>query len=375
MSLLEISLGIAGTAKNTGKTTTTNEILSILRYRGIRVYLTSIGYDGEDLDNVTGLPKPKISVQPGDFVATAKRCLLAGTAAHELVLDTDIHTPLGRIQLIRITKPGLVVIAGPNKSSEVRQVSRLFRALGPGVTLFDGALSRIAPLMETDGLILATGAAFSTDIPLLANETKCIEQILQLPCLSGSSQFVLSSVPEISIFDRDNQPGPRFPFASLLSLDHVNDLIQNLETGSTLLIPGIIGEAAMTRLASCWGQQLHSGQLILSDPIKLLVAGKASRFCKLLQELQDSGIHVGVLKRLPLIAVTINPFYPAFRMESQTYQPAYVDFHRLQVAIRNSVASPVYNVVHQGADKLVDTIIHCARPWRHPDSNIDLSPS
>ena len=95
--MLEYILGIAGTAKNTGKTTTTNAILACLRKRGIAVFLTSIGYDGENLDNVTGLPKPKIPVEPGDIIATGTppgvgagmkppRCLKAGDVV-ELGID------------------------------------------------------------------------------------------------------------------------------------------------------------------------------------------------------------------------------------------------------------------------------------------------
>jgi molybdopterin-guanine dinucleotide biosynthesis protein len=78
--LLEIRLGIAGTAKNTGKTTATAAIIQELRTRGVGFYLTSIGYDGENIDNVTGLPKPKLRVEPGDVVATAERCLAVSTA-------------------------------------------------------------------------------------------------------------------------------------------------------------------------------------------------------------------------------------------------------------------------------------------------------
>ncbi|MBU4562316.1 hypothetical protein KKB17_02785, partial [bacterium] len=53
-------LGILGTAKNTGKTTTTSALLEIANNKNLSVGITSIGYDGEDIDNITGLPKPRI---------------------------------------------------------------------------------------------------------------------------------------------------------------------------------------------------------------------------------------------------------------------------------------------------------------------------
>ena len=364
--MLEYILGIAGTAKNTGKTTTTNAILACLRNRGIAVFLTSIGYDGENLDNVTGLPKPKIPVEPGDIVATAARCLAAGTAKFERICETDISTPLGRLQLVRITTPGLVVTAGPNKSSEARRLIALFRAIGPGFILLDGALNRLAPMVETDGLVLATGAALTTDIPLLARETGKIEQLLHLPCLRGSNELLAAAPSQICLFHPEGESIRQWPGASLFSLTDAAQIADCLEPGAKLYIPGIIGEAAFAQLTACWIKRRQRGQLIFADPIKLLVAGKATVFCEWIDSLAGAGVQTGVLKRLPLLAVTINPFYPQYRMESDSYHPAYVDFHRLQVALRNALSTPVYNVVRQDAEKLVDTIIGQARLINQP---------
>ena len=58
-------LGILGTSKNTGKTTTTSALLEIANNKNLSVGITSIGYDGEDIDNITGLPKPRIFAKRG----------------------------------------------------------------------------------------------------------------------------------------------------------------------------------------------------------------------------------------------------------------------------------------------------------------------
>jgi molybdopterin-guanine dinucleotide biosynthesis protein len=55
-----LSLGVLGTAKNTGKTTTLNALLKCLSEKLLA--LTSIGFDGEDLDHITCLPKPNVFV-------------------------------------------------------------------------------------------------------------------------------------------------------------------------------------------------------------------------------------------------------------------------------------------------------------------------
>ena len=58
-------VGIAGTAKNTGKTTALNALLRAAHEHGTLVGVTSIGYDGESIDTVTGLPKPSIFLEAG----------------------------------------------------------------------------------------------------------------------------------------------------------------------------------------------------------------------------------------------------------------------------------------------------------------------
>ena len=200
-----MKLGIAGTAKNTGKTTVTTAVMNELRRRGIQFYLTSIGYDGENLDNITYLPKPKIQVEHGDIVATAEKCLESSTARFEILAHTDVKTPLGKIKLIRVLKSGLIVTAGPNKSAEVRAVTRLLSKLGAGVTLVDGALNRIVPMSETDCFILATGAARSLDIPRLARETECIQQIAGLPLLPMAEAIDENHEKTICLLDSEGK--------------------------------------------------------------------------------------------------------------------------------------------------------------------------
>jgi hypothetical protein len=67
-------LALIGLAKNVGKTTTTNHLLETLLggelYRAEELALTSLGLDGEAIDALTGLPKPRYVPQAGLIVAT-----------------------------------------------------------------------------------------------------------------------------------------------------------------------------------------------------------------------------------------------------------------------------------------------------------------
>ena len=111
------TLGIAGTAKNTGKTTTLTTILQEVDRFDLTVGITGIGYDGEEKDNVTGLPKPRVNLKPGQYLVTTRRCLQAGTAGYRILAETEMMTPLGKLVYARIQKEGLVVVAGPGPAS------------------------------------------------------------------------------------------------------------------------------------------------------------------------------------------------------------------------------------------------------------------
>ncbi len=67
-------LALIGLAKNVGKTTTTNYLLETLLgeklYRAEELALTSLGLDGEAIDVLTGLPKPRYVPPAGLIVAT-----------------------------------------------------------------------------------------------------------------------------------------------------------------------------------------------------------------------------------------------------------------------------------------------------------------
>lgn len=327
-------IGVAGTAKNTGKTTATTAIMEAAAQHGIRLGLTSIGYDGEDLDNVTGLPKPRIWVQPGTIVAIAERCLRASGAAIETLQKTGVKTALGRIIIGEVTESGQVVVAGPNKSTELRLINQELINRGCGLILVDGALNRIAPMVETDGLIMATGASRTRDMAKLSAETRALAEILALPLWSESE-------------------GDRITLGSLLTPDMVRSLLCQLTPEiKEIVVTGIIGEHSFASLLETGGQILEGKTLVLTDPIKILVAGSPDRMVQILRGVEERGARVVVKKGISLLAITINPFYPRYRYVSHDYEPAYVDKEILKQVLKENLTVPVINVVDEGISQL-----------------------
>lgn len=326
-------IGIAGTAKNTGKTTTTTAIMENVYAKGISLGLTSIGYDGEDLDNVTRLPKPKVFVREKTLLAVTESCISAGTAGVEVIYRTDIRTALGKIVIGQVREPGQVVIAGPNKSSELRMVNKLLEQYGSTLILVDGALNRIAPMVETQGIIMATGASRSTEIEKIAVEARSIARLLNL---SDTPSAVIS-----------------VKATSLLNKEMVKNVLASLKPGEGAIeIQGIISEQSFQDLLALGRELLPGKSLILEDPVKLLVAGAPDLMMAMIERLEGLGGRVVVQKRVPLLAITINPFYPKYRFVSGDYEPAYIDKDLLKETLLKSCPVPVFNIVEEGVEGL-----------------------
>lgn len=348
-----LAVGIAGTAKNTGKTTTTSSIIDELNKREISFGLTSIGYDGERIDNVTGLPKPRLTLLPGQWVATAERCVKASTAQLEVIETSDINTPLGRVVYARVKRQGQVLIAGPNKSSQLRQTIARLQELGGSLVLVDGALNRMAPMVETDGFILATGAARQPDIDLLVKETNAISHICNLESYAGPSLEGLTNIAFVSA-SGERQETPLF---FLNDEQDVADLKKYWwAKAAYMYIPGVVGEKCWPYLVEFLLQQENKPALVFQDPIKVLLSGNVGDSFTYLQQLESNQREVLIKNKVKLLAITVNPFYPRYRYEANDYEPAYVDKEELISKMRE-IKSPVFDVVQEGGDKLLDEIL------------------
>ena len=330
-------IGIAGTAKNTGKTTALSALLSEIRKEpGPTMALTSIGYDGEHFDNVTGLPKPRISVERDEILAVAERCLYSGGALLEVLQKTDISTPLGKIVIGRVTRPGKIVLAGPNNRRDLARVIARFTELGVGLTIVDGALSRIAPLVVAQALLLCTGAARHTDLDLLAAETKLVVEILKTPVLE--------------------EQGPVARLTSVLNQAGFDQFLEAARNAETIGLEGIFGELYFPKFLKEAGT-LTARRLIFADSIKLLLSGEAGATRRLLDGLAAQGIQVGVSTGLNLAAVTVNPYYPKYRYDLKEYEATYVDQDELLARLSAVLPVPVFDVVRQGGRGLYEALL------------------
>ncbi len=357
--MMSIIIGIAGTAKNTGKTTTTFAILDELYKNKTSVALTSIGYDGEEIDNITRLPKPRIFVKQDTILATAQKCLNAGSADYDILETTDIMTPLGRIYIVRVVKEGLAVVAGPNKGSQLKYVAnKMINDFRCNVVLVDGALNRIAPMIETNGIILATGASRNVNIDILAEETKALHELLNLPEVSKDELQYFIDIKKIALSPRNiNEKTYFLNYGSLIDNKTICEIIDKINDIGTVFIPALISEYALKKLNDGLDKLWANKTLVIKDPIKLITGGNPEILLKEINKIKFNGGNVRTLKNLPLLAITVNPFYPKYRFDKNSYEPGYIDREKLLEKMRTSVNIPVIDIKHEGPLKLLETIL------------------
>ena len=254
------SLSIIGMEKNTGKTECLNYIINRINeinsqhlYKNghLCVAITSIGIDGENIDQVTKTHKPEIELNTGMLFVTSEKHYRIRKLVSEIVALSERKTSLGRLVTAKVIHPGKVILSGPSTTQWLRNVITTLPNYGANLTIVDGALSRKSsgsPVL-TESLILTTGAAVSPHIPELVKKTKFIFQLINLPPFISESDFLVDELKDIEtgIFaiDKQNQIH-NLSIPSSLLLEKYKDKL--FEFGHTLFIAGAVADNLLNLL-------------------------------------------------------------------------------------------------------------------------------
>ena len=136
--------------------------MSKIKYKNIAV--TSIGLDGEEIDQVTFLSKPRIYALEGYLIATAAETLKEFDANYEILENTDIFTSIGYIKIVKITKDGNALIAGPSIIKDMEKLVKILEKYSLKNIFIDGAFFRHSLAKVAEATILVIGASLSSDI-------------------------------------------------------------------------------------------------------------------------------------------------------------------------------------------------------------------
>ena len=105
----------------------------------------------------------------------------------------------------------------------------------------------------------------------------------------------------------------------------------------TVFLEGIVGTLGFEAMLGKGAERLSGKNLVVKDPIKLLVSGSPLELKGWMAKFVEAGIHVMVERQVRLRLITINPFYPQYRYATHDYEAAYVDKEKLKELMQSRV--------------------------------------
>lgn len=320
------SLSIVGMEKNTGKTECLNYVLKRLKSFDARLALTSIGIDGEGLDQVTATHKPEIELYENIVFVTSEKHFKQKKIDAEILNVGDRYTSLGRLVTARSVSTGKLMFSGPTDTVWLRKVVNEMPQYGVDTTIVDGALSRLSlgsPAV-TESLILATGAALSANINTLVSKTKYVYTLINLE--KFSSIFVEQLLQkESGIWAIDKNEVIDLDIPSVFLLEKYKDKL--FMHGNILYVAGAITDKILNFLRI--QKNIKDITLVVKDFTKIF-AGRESFNAYIAK-----GGKIEVLLRTKLIAVCVNPTSP----EGYVLNSA-----DLRAQLAESLKMPVYDI-------------------------------
>ncbi len=309
-------LALVGLAKNTGKTVALGTLLRELEADGRHVGVTSVGRDGEERDVIDfRIEKPRIEMPGGSLVATTDSLLRASALPHELLEETAIRTPLGRVLIARLRGPGAIEVAGPSAAEDVRAVCDAMLAFGAEQVLIDGAIDRRAASSPAvaDQLVISTGAVLGEDLDDVVLQTRDAVDLVRLPSVeesrdSGPSLRELSAARDgtLSLLVGDRGEPVELPprFALRADAGEIAERLDAHPTANTLIVSGALPDRFLRDLLQATARRGREIDVVVADPTRVFLAKRGPAWYR------RQGVRIQVLNRIALAAVTVNPVAP-----------------------------------------------------------------
>lgn len=296
------SLSIVGLEKNTGKTECLNYVLRHLEDSGKRLALTSIGVDGERIDQVTTTSKPEIELYEDVIFITSEKHYKQRRLTSEILEISDRSTSLGRLVTARSITRGKIMFSGPSNTLWLKSMIDSMSIYNVDTTIVDGALSRLSlgsPAV-TESMILNTGAAVSANMTKLVSHTRFVYELIKIPAFNSNVNDKLLSLDQgiWAIDEQGNIKDLEIPSVFLLK-GNEEKLFQY---GSTIYIAGALSDKMLDFLRM--QKNFQNVELIVRDFTRVFVKPETYR------AFINSGGRIKVLLRTTLLAVCVNPTSP-----------------------------------------------------------------
>ena len=300
-----------GLEKNTGKTECLKYVLDNLPVESRRIAVTSIGIDGETVDQVTRTQKPEISLREGMYFGTSEMHYRQRRLVSELIDVSDESTSLGRVVTAKAITGGKILLSGPSAATSLKRwMGKMQHHYGIDLVVIDGALSRMSSASPavSQSMILATGAAYSANMATLVSKTAHVVDLVNLDLTTGDNIATLMPLEKgLWFIDKEGD---------LNGLDAVTSLskdihFEGMEDCRTLYVAGALVDGFLEKVRK--NKSLKQVELVVRDFTKIFVTPQQFRlFLK-------AGGRIHVLQKSKLIAVTVNPTSPSgYVLDSDT---------------------------------------------------------
>lgn len=282
------TLAIIGLEKNTGKTETLNFVVRHLKNRK-KISITSIGTDGEEKDLVYGTLKPSVYVEPGFVYTTTEHFFRKKKVLSEILHVSLQSTATGRLVIARALESGKVIISGPPSVEWMKDVVAFMHKYS-NIVIIDGALSRFSQATPfiADGIILATGAAYSLNKSEIIKHTRYIYTLATLPTVDEHTANVLDGLNGVYILS--NGDWSKAPIESALNISQLETFGK---TFKSIYISGALTDSIL--------RYLHDKEIIVRDFTKIFVSQETYNKYK---------PDIKVLRNANIIGITVNPLSP-----------------------------------------------------------------
>lgn len=308
-------LAIIGLSKNVGKTTVVNHLLETVALPASQLALTSLGLDGEALDALTGLPKPRIVPAAGLLVATARQLLASGTAEVDVLEELPGRTALGTVVLGRVRLPGRIEIAGPTLLSDLVQAARRVQQYGARMLLVDGAINRLGAAAPevADACILCTGATVGAAARVVARRTVEALERLSTPAALAELRAAFFALPpacRLAAWMPDSQlrVAPPETLDPVLAARWVAE--QGRKGAVACFLRGAFTDEVAQALLQQWSL-VRPLTCLINDPTRLFASAA------LLRQLKEREVSLAVAQPIQILAVTLSPFAPGTPLSTE----------------------------------------------------------
>ncbi|MEJ5267184.1 MAG: hypothetical protein WHW07_05205 [Bacteroidales bacterium] len=325
--LVSRSLSIVGMEKNTGKTECLNYVIYRLKEKEKIIGLTSIGIDGESVDQVTETPKPEIEIYPGTIFITSEKHYKQKQLTAEILDITQKSTALGRLITARAKDFGKVICSGPSQTVWLKEIIDKTRDMGVDLFLVDGALSRKSSASPsiTESMILTTGAAVAPGIDDIVKKTAFLVKLINIESFDTEHHEILMGKEKgLYIITKDNELIDTCIesglFADKISPEFINK-------ASAIFLSGILTDRFIELIRV---QNTKKKIVILVKDFTKIFISKEKYYGFL-----RSGGEIRVLLKPNLIAICINPLSPfGYKLDSNL----------LADKLHDEIKLPIYDI-------------------------------